>query len=189
MITVIAGTNRAGSNSLKVASAVVRMYESLGEDVRLLDLAGMPAGVLDPGVYRSKPEGFERDFVEPVLKADGLVLVVPEYNGSYPGVLKLFIDLLPFPEAFDGRPVAYIGLSAGRSGGVRPVEHLQQVFAYRNAHNFNRRVFIASAGNGVFGDDGQLIDGELSCRLEEQAREFQRFARQLSPLAGGTSGG
>ena len=55
-------------------------------------------------------------------------MVAPEYNGSIPGALKYFIDLLPFPEAFEDRPVAFVGIASGRVGRFAyGIEHLQHV--------------------------------------------------------------
>ena len=68
-----------------------------------------------------------------VLDAAGLHVVTPEYNGSFPGVLKYFIDMLKFPESFDRKPVAFLGEAAGTWGGLRSVEQLQMIFGYRNA--------------------------------------------------------
>ena len=70
------------------------------------------------------------------------MVVVPEYNGSFPGILKYFIDLLPFPESFDCRPVSYVGVSAGQWGALRAVEQLQLVFGYRNAYVHPPRTFL-----------------------------------------------
>jgi len=74
--------------------------------------------------------------------ADGIVTVVPEYNGSFPGVLKYFIDMLRFPESLYGIPAAFVGIAAGEWGALRAVEQMEMVFQYRHAHLFGRRVFI-----------------------------------------------
>jgi NAD(P)H-dependent FMN reductase len=181
MITILAGTCREGANTLHIARAAEAAYAELGETVSLLNLEDLPAGVVSPGVYGSKPEALEKDFTSKVLAADGLLVVVPEYNGSFPGILKHFIDLLPFPESFDGRPVAFIGLSAGANGALRPVEQLQMVFAYRNAFLFNRRVFIPAVYK-VLDEDGKVIEAEIADRIRQQAREFTRFVKALAVL-------
>ena len=72
----------------------------------------MPLSLFSPDAYSEKPQEFE-EYSQNVLDADGLVIVVPEYNGSYPGALKLFIDMLKFPESFENKPVAFIGIAAG----------------------------------------------------------------------------
>ena len=103
---------------------------------------------------------------------------MPEYNGGAPGVLKYFIDLLPFPESFEGRPVAFTGVAAGMFGALRPVEQLQQIFGYRNAYIYPNRVFIAGV-HEVLTEDGKLTDEKLQLRLASQARGFAAFIRSL----------
>ena len=97
-IVVIPGSNRAGANSLIVAKLVAADYRALGHDVDVLELALGPE-FLDPTAYK-QPKPAVTALVERFLKADGVVFVVPEYNGSMPGVLKLFIDMLPYPQGF-----------------------------------------------------------------------------------------
>ncbi len=182
MISIISGTFREGSIGRKVAGQVAGMYEQLGEEVALLDLKDLPQEAFLPNSYKDKPESLVSGFIDKVLASDGLVVVVPEYNGSYPGILKHFVDLLPFPESFDCRPVAFIGLAAGYYGGLRAVEQLQMVFGYRNAYQFNRRVFIPNSYT-VFDEDGEFKDPELRERLELQAEKFQAFTRAIKSLA------
>ena len=182
MISVISGTNRDGSIGLKVARHVVEMYRKLGEEVELLDLNGMPAEAFQPGAFAEKPAALKDGFIDKVLASDGLVVIVPEYNGSYPGILKHFIDLLPFPDSFDCRPVAFIGLAGGYYGGARAVEQLQMVFAYRNAYLFNRRVFMPNSYT-ILDDDGEFKDPDLRERLELQAEKFQAFTKAVNSLA------
>lgn len=181
MIAVISGTNRAGNNSIKVAKHCVGLLQELGEEVELLDLQTLPEAVFQPEIYKEKPDALVAGFTDKVLAADGLLVIVPEYNGSYPGILKFFIDLLPFPESFECRPVAFIGLAAGYYGGLRAVEQLQMVFAYRNAYLFNRRVFIPAVYK-VFGEDGTITDEDLKKRLGTQAEKFLGFTRAIQPL-------
>ncbi len=181
MIAVISGSNRKENNSLKLARHVAGLYRAMDEEVALLDLNLLPEGSLHPQGYGEKPEALQSDFIDPVLASDGLHIVVPEYNGSFPGVLKYFIDLLPFPESFDCRPVAFIGHSGGYYGALRSVEQLQMVFAYRNAYLFNRRVFIPLVSK-VFDSEGNLKDEDLRSRLALQAGKFQAFARAIKTL-------
>jgi NAD(P)H-dependent FMN reductase len=95
-----------------------------------------------------------------------------------PGALKLFIDLLPYPDSFENRPVCYVGIASGQFGALRPVEHLQQVFGYRNAYNFPRRVFVPLV-HEVASQENGLMDSELEARLSKQANQFLEYCRSL----------
>lgn len=177
MIALIVGTNRPGSNTRKVAAHVEGIYRGLGVSLRVVDLAELPAEVFHPAAYARKPAAFE-PFAEAVLEATGLVVVTPEYNGSMPGVLKYFIDLLKFPESFERKPVCFIGLSAGAWGALRPVEQLQMIFAYRNAFLYPDRVFLPRIYE-LLDENGPLRDADLERRLNAQAEGFVAFVRRV----------
>jgi NAD(P)H-dependent FMN reductase len=178
-ILVISGTNRPGSNAMRVSGRLIEHYRSAGVEVALLSLTELPPEVFDSSSYATKPTGMVA-IQQRVLDAIGLHVVTPEYNGSFPGVLKYFIDMLKFPESFERKPVAFTGEAAGIWGGFRSVEQLQLIFGYRNAYIFPERVFIPGI-NGRFDASGKLIDAEIDSRLMKQAQGFAKFAATLAP--------
>lgn len=181
-LTVISGTNRRDSVSIKVARNIQSRYQTRGvSDVEVFDLATLPLELFSPDAYADKPAEFE-PFSERILASDGLIVIAPEYNGSYAGALKLFIDMLKFPESFENRPVAYVGIAAGIWGGLRPVEHLQQVFGYRNALNFNERVFIPAVGKAFDEESGKFNPPLVEELLEQQTSRFIDYVRRLKGL-------
>ncbi|HAV62971.1 MAG TPA: NADPH-dependent oxidoreductase [Verrucomicrobiales bacterium] len=177
MIAIVSGTNRPGSSTRKVVAVIEAIHRRLRQVTTLIDLAHLPPGIFDPGSYAGKPAAF-RPFAETVLAARGLVVVTPEYNGGIPGVLKYFVDMLKFPESFEGKPVCFVGLAAGMWGGLRPVEQLQQIFGYRNARLFPERVFLPRIGS-LLTDQGAIADPAVQERLDRQAVGFIGFARRL----------
>lgn len=177
MITIISGTNRPGSNTRKVSGVIEVIYRELGVPIRLLDLHALPPELFLPDAYAHQPAAFA-PFAQAVLEASGLVVVTPEYNGSFPGVLKVFIDHLKFPESFEARPVAFVGLAAGIWGALRGVEQLQAIFGYRNAHVFPKRVFMPNVGKS-FDGGGVFANPELEKRLRDQAAEYCTFVEQI----------
>jgi len=174
---IISGTNRANSRSLKIANRLNEIYIELGADAKLIDLAQLPADIYNPNIYTEKPESF-LPWSQAILESIGLVVVVPEYNGSFPGILKYFIDLLPFPESFENRPVCFVGLAAGGWGALRAVEHLQGVFGYRNAHIFPKRVFLPLVGREL--DESGEVNADLCGRLRAQAEGFIPYAKTFA---------
>jgi NAD(P)H-dependent FMN reductase len=176
-ITLLSGTNRPGSNTRKIVAELEAIYAALGTPATVLDLADLPAEIFSPASYGEKPASFA-PFSDAILASDGLHIVTPEYNGSVPGILKYFIDMLKFPESFEHRPVAFTGLAAGMWGALRPVEQLQAIFGYRNAHLFPERVFLPGIG-GALGEDGKLSDETLRKRLTDQATGFLKFVGKL----------
>lgn len=175
-IVVICGTNREGALSRLLSAEVADTYRELGATVDVIDMAELPPSILDATAYKEQPAEVKA-IVDRFLAADGAVFIVPEYNGSFPGVLKLFIDMLPYPEGFDSRPCAFLGLAAGQFQGLRAVEHLQGVAGYRNAHMYPRRIFIGDSYKQFI--DGKLADDDLTKRLREQSTGFVDFVKKV----------
>jgi chromate reductase, NAD(P)H dehydrogenase (quinone) len=180
MITLIVGTNRPGSNTRKVAKQIEEIYTGLKVPLHVLDLAQLPSEIFSSSSYAEKPKSFE-PFSSAVLQSSGLHVITPEYNGSVPGVLKYFIDMLKFPESFEQRPVCFTGLAAGIWGALRPVEQLQAIFGYRNAYIFPERVFLPQINN-LLDANGRLKDAELLKRLKNQADGFVGFVESLKKI-------
>src|SRR5688572_33143268 len=158
-ILIISGTNRANSNALRISRIIHGHYRSANIEAEIFNLEDMPHEVFNPTSYSKKPPAFVA-IQQRVLDAAGLHVVTPEYNGSFPGVLKYFIDMLKFPESFDRKPVAFVGEAAGIWGALRSVEQLQMIFGYRNAFSFPERVFIPGV-NKVFDAQGNLMDPDI----------------------------
>jgi NAD(P)H-dependent FMN reductase len=177
MITLIVGTNRPGSNTRKVAAQLEEIYAELKVPLNVLDLAKLPPEIFAPASYAEKPKSFH-PFADAILKAAGLHVVTPEYNGSVPGVLKYFIDMLKFPESFERKPVCFTGLAAGIWGALRPVEQLQAIFGYRNAYIYPERVFMPQIHN-LLDASGKIKDTDLLKRLHAQAEGFTGFIENL----------
>lgn len=177
MIQIVIGTDRAGSRSARVAQLVQKEYRELQVPTELVDLAQLATHGLVGGNYFKGAQGEIKDTVDKMTKAEGIVFIVPEYNGSYPGILKLFIDYWKYPETFEGRPCCFIGLGI-RFGGARAVEHLQQVLGFRNGFVFNQKVFIANVGQAL-SQDGELTDPLIKDLLKFQARDFSKFIKAL----------
>jgi chromate reductase, NAD(P)H dehydrogenase (quinone) len=174
---LVVGTNRPGSHTRKVASHVEEIYRELKTPLKVLDLAQLPPEIFSPTSYAEKPRSFA-PFADGILQSTGLIVVTPEYNGSLPGVLKYFIDMLKFPESFEARPVCFVGLAAGMWGALRPVEQLQAIFGYRNAYVFPERVFMPKI-NDLLDANGRIKDPEIVERLREQQKGFIEFVRKL----------
>lgn len=179
MILIISGTNRPGSNALNISKRLVEHYQSAGAQAEIYSLASMPQEIFDPSVYARKPESW-LPVQQRIVDARGLHMVTPEYNGSFPGVLKYFIDMLKFPESFECKPVAFTGEAAGAWGGLRAVEQLQHIFGYRNAHIFPDRVFIPGIGTKI-DENGRITDADIDERLKKQATGFAQFVNTLKP--------
>lgn len=176
MIYVISGTNRPQSRTRQVAEIAARGLKAHTSDVEIIDLAELPLSSLTGDQYsKSIPQGIQ-NAIDKINEADGILVVTPEYNGSMPGILKYFIDHWSYPRSFEHRPVAFIGLGF-RWGGLRPVEHLQQVFNYRNAFIYPERVFLTNISDVLV--NGNIVDKNIMQLMDQQANGFVRFIAAL----------
>ncbi|MEU3723631.1 NADPH-dependent FMN reductase [Streptomyces sp. NPDC031705] len=119
-ILTLVGSLRAGSHNRRMAEAAVKHAPEHAEIEIYEGLAEIPFYNEDIDVEGAVPEPAAR-LREAVSRADGLLLVSPEYNGTIPAVLKNAIDWLSRPYgtgAITGKPVAVIGTAFGRYGGV-----------------------------------------------------------------------
>ncbi|WP_129714605.1 NADPH-dependent FMN reductase [Pedobacter sp. SYP-B3415] len=141
MITILSGTNRPGSNSLKVAQYYQRILEQRGMETRLLSMEALPADLIATDLYGKRSAAFQpiQDLVSATSK---FLFVVPEYNGSFPGVLKTFIDACTFPSSFYDKKAALVGLSSGKYGNIRGVEHFAGICSYLHLHTLPLRIHI-----------------------------------------------
>ena len=179
MILIISGTNRQKSNSIRLARHCQKVLESQNAATEILDLAHLPVEALSPTAYAQKPEGWA-PFQDAINRAKAVWVIVPEYNGSFPGALKMFIDLLEHPNSLKGLPSAFVGLASGRWGALRAVEQLEMVFQYRYAHLFNERLFVPAVHN-MLDDQDNLTDPELTGFLNDMARNFVSYSKAVNP--------
>jgi chromate reductase len=125
-IAVIVGSIRKDAFSLKTAKALAKLAPpQLKLDV--VTLEGLSFFNQD---LEANPPADWLAFREKLQKADGVIIVTPEYNRSIPGVLKNAIDIGSRPygkSSFNGKPIGLIGTSPGAHGGVSAVKHLQQI--------------------------------------------------------------
>jgi NAD(P)H-dependent FMN reductase len=176
-INILSATDRPNSKALMVSRYVQSLYEERGVQTKICTLKDFPIDAIAGGRYGSDIPSVT-EFNNEVLDADGLLMVVPEYNGGFPGILKLWIDYLPFPEAFEKLPIALIGEASGAFGALRPVEQLQMILGYRNANVFPERVFIPRVGK-EFDTETGLADEFKQKLLISQTNGFIRFIEAL----------
>jgi NAD(P)H-dependent FMN reductase len=99
---------------------------------------------------------------------------MPEYNGSYPGVLKVLIDACNFPDSFYDKKAALVGVSSGKYGNIRGVEHFTGVCHYIHLHILPLRLHIPNIKTEL-NEAGDLIQPDTIKFTNEQIDKFIRF--------------
>ncbi|MGY6561872.1 MAG: NADPH-dependent FMN reductase [Luteibaculaceae bacterium] len=129
MITLIAGTNRSNSKTSLVIKSISNMLQSRDIEHQIIDLSEINPGFYFPEMYTHRSEEITEIVEKILVPTDTFLFVLPEYNGGFPGALKLFIDACP-PSVFHFKKAAMIGISSGKFGCLRGLEHLTGVLQY-----------------------------------------------------------
>ncbi len=126
-IPIIVGSTRRDRQSVKVARFVLaRLQQRKNVETELLDLLECDFPILEERLHRrdDPPQGLP-EFGEKIGRADSLIIVTPEYNNGYPGVLKNALDYL-LPE-YERKPIGIVTVSAGGFGGLTCLAQLRLV--------------------------------------------------------------
>jgi len=173
MVTIIAATNRPGSSTLKVAKYYQRTLAAKGLDAEILSLTELPDTLIATDLYGKRSEAF-MPIQQRVTATDKFLFVIPEYNGSFPGVLKVFIDACAFPESFYDKKAALVGVSSGRYGNIRGIDHFTGICNYIHLHVMPLKIHITDVKKEL-DIDGNLTNTDTIKFSNEQMDKFIRF--------------
>ena len=135
MIKIIVGTNRKNSISKIIADLYQSILTEKGVNSEILELQHLPADFIETALYENNGKNpAYNSFHDKVKEGQKFVFIVPEYNGSFPGILKTFIDGMTYPNSFRNKKCAMIGLSSGIGGGGIAMSHLTDIFHYLGMH-------------------------------------------------------
>src|SRR5438477_2979592 len=164
-IPVILGTSRKGRASVHAATLLAGLLNRrAGVRSGVVDIASLPLPVDDAGEAIKQAA-----YSEAISAADGLVIVAPEYNHSFPGLLKHTLDSCL--NEYIHKAVGLVGVSAGPFAGIRVVQHLLPVMRELGLVTIFWDINIGHVGK-VFAEDGRLLD-------EAFVRRSDRFIREL----------
>jgi chromate reductase len=172
-IVVILGSVRPGNYTSKAATLVVDELEK-DPDVSV--------EVIDPSTLELPPPGVgadsavSRGLQEKVRSVAGVVLVTPEYHGSFSSVMKLVIENLGFPSALAGKPVALLGVAAGSIGAIKSLEQLRGVCAHVGAIALPLPVSVANVRK-AFAEEGSVRDPAVEKRVRAVGSNLLDYIR------------
>ncbi len=171
-ILLISGTSRPENYTSRALAVVAEEFAQQNATTVLLDAREM--NLAFPGQPETDHAGQLRQAVE---RADAIVLATPEYHGSFCAMTKLIIENLGFPSALAGKPVALVGVAAGRIGAIKSLEQLKGVMSHVGAIVIPAAVSIAGV-QGVFDDDGRCNDAGSESALRGLADSVNEFLSQ-----------
>ncbi|MEO5681778.1 MAG: NADPH-dependent FMN reductase [Chitinophagaceae bacterium] len=166
MITIISGTNRQGSNTGKVAAQYLQLLKKKGIEAQFVSLEGLDVNQRNPAIQK-----LEKDILIPT---DKFIFISPEYNGSIPGVLKSLIDNTDIKKSWWGKKALLTGVSTGRAGNLRGMEHLTGILHYVKMHVHHNKLPISVVDKLLNGADVITDTGTLQA-INEQLDEFLAY--------------
>ena len=171
-IPVILGTPRQGRRSAAAAKFVLEQTaKRAGAETELIDVRALALPIDDAGETIK-----DARFSATMKRSDALILIVPEYNHGYPGLLKHALDTNL--EEYIHKAVGICGVSAGPFGGTRVIEHLLPVMRELGLVTIFADVNFSNVGK-IFGDDGSLQDEGFVRRVSKFLDELIWMARVL----------
>ena len=173
-ITIVSGTNRRNSLSAIVSNIYADVLKSFGIHANIIDLRDLPENFIHTSLYdkAGKNDEFNVSRKE-MADTDKFVFIVPEYNGSFPGVLKTFIDGLIFPDTFKNKKCALVGISSGIQGGILAISHLTDIFNYCGMHVLALKLKFSHINKHVQGKE--ITNALYMDLIREQAEELINF--------------
>jgi NAD(P)H-dependent FMN reductase len=156
-IPVILGTTRQGRQSEHVAKFIVEQIATRDDvETELIDIRKIAIATNDAGESIKDPQ-----FSATVDRADGLIIVAPEYNHGYPGLLKHVLDSCL--KEYIHKAVGLCGVSAGPFGGTRVIQNLLPVMRELGLMTI---FYDLNFGNvqHLFDESGNLIDKQTYIR-------------------------
>lgn len=166
MITIISATSRQDSMTLRVAKKYEAIFREKGEVVHLVCLK-------DKVLWERGEDmtALEQQFLIPSNK---FVFVMPEYNGSYPGILKVMIDNSDIKKCWWGKKAMLTGLADGRAGNLRGLDHFTNVLNYLRINVMYNKIPLSRI-NTEIDKEGNFLQEATQMAIEQQVNEFIHF--------------
>ena len=165
MYTIISGTNRKGSHTEQVAKEYQRILKEKGIQAEIFSLKN-----IDP---LNRNEEFIRIENEILIPTTKFIFIIPEYNGSYPGVLKAMIDNSDIRKVWHFKKALLTGVATGRAGNLRGMDHLADTLHYLKMNVHYNKLPI-SLIDKVMNADGHL-NKETEAVINTQLDDYIEF--------------
>lgn len=166
MITIISGTNRKGSMTLKVAKLYHRIMAARTNDAHLLTLEGLNVWERNPQLLKIEEQL--------LIPSEKFVFIMPEYNGSFPGILKLLIDNSDIRRCWWHKKAAMVGVADGRGGNLRGIEHMTNILHYMKMNVLYNKLPLSRI-NDEIDAHGKFIKPDTEQVITQQIDEFLKY--------------
>jgi chromate reductase, NAD(P)H dehydrogenase (quinone) len=185
-ILAFAGSLRRDSFNKKLVSIAAHGAREAGAEVTLIDLKDFPLPLFDQDLEAEQgmPENGKR-LKKLFIDHDGLLIASPEYNSSFPAVLKNALDWVSRPApgepslvAFRGKVATLMSASPGALGGLRGLVHVRSILGNIGVIVLPDQIAVAKA-HEAFQPDGSLVDPKQQAGIEGLGTTLASFLMKL----------
>ena len=165
MYTIISGTNRIGSYTERVAKEYQKILIGKDIDAPIFSLKNLDVLHRSPEMVQ-----VEKQILIPTKK---FIFIIPEYNGSYPGVLKALIDNSDIRNVWQYKKALLTGVATGRAGNLRGMDHLSDTLHYLKMNVYYNKLPISVIDKMI--DEKGHLNKETLRAIDDQLNEFISF--------------
>lgn len=166
MILLISGTDRPNSNTARIANHYQNWLKENNVEHKYLSLENLDLS-RDSSTFASIQESL-------LIPATKFILIMPEYNGTFPGIVKLMIDRSDVKACWHHKKILLTGVASGRAGNLRGMEHLTGALLYLKMNVHPDRLPISSVDR-LLDQQGILADEETKKAIQHQLHSFLAF--------------
>jgi chromate reductase len=170
-IVCISGTNRPDNYTARALAIVVDELRHRHVNPVVFDARGLALA------FPGHPDSGDGERLRTAITAaPGVILATPEYHGSFSAMTKLVLENLGFPSVLAGKPVALVGVAAGRIGAIKSLEQLKSVCAHIGALVVPGAVSVAGV-QSLFDEQGRCTDATVETMLRGVAQALLTFLK------------
>lgn len=169
MITIISGTNRKESNTKKVANTYQKLLKVKGLQSQILDLAELKSDFIE-NMYETHTQETQELIGKFITDVSYFIFVIPEYNGSYTGMVKLFMDGIS-PSNFNHKKAVLVGVASGRAGNIVGLEQFTTILNHLKVEVLSNKVLLSQI-DGLLDEKGILFNKETLEIVDNQLNKM-----------------
>ena len=152
--------------TMRIANLYHNLLAAQGEDVRILSLEHKEVWERGESML-----ALEQEYLIPAQK---FIFIMPEYNASFPGILKLMIDNSDIKKCWWYKKAALVGVSDGRAGNLRGIEHMTAILHYMKVNVLYNKLLLSRIKEEL-DETGGLVKEETADMINIQVAEFLKF--------------
>lgn len=173
MILILCATNRPQALTSKVVEFVENELKAMGERPMVFGMNELTNTFFQSELFGERTPEMEFQLTNTIYAAEKLVVVAPEYNGSFPGIFKVYLESLRW-RALEGKKAALIGVATGRAGNQRGLDHLTGILHYMGVEVYSNKLPLSSI-HKLMDEEGSIIDADTKKALRSQLEGFLKF--------------